>query len=225
MTDANIEWLIVVCQDTDVLVMLTTLCSNFCSEVWIKAGTSKDPNFIAVHMIWFEESLRENMMAFHALTGCNTTSQFSGTGKKSAWSVFKECPILLKHLGEAEQFVCKLYQHSTDKIYVNELRYILFNKVDAKIEKLLPTKDAQITQHIRRVNYQTMLWRQCLDWKPELPSPLNSGWELIDNQLKPVLFTQDPVLSCNNSSCICNWYLAYCILSKIITFSIIIITK
>ena len=81
--------------------------------------------------------------------------------------------MLLKHLGEAEQpdqdtismaekFVCKLYHHSTDKISVNELRNILFNKVDAKIENLPPTKDT-LTQHKRRVNYQTLVWRQCLD--------------------------------------------------------------
>ena len=109
-------------------------------------------------MIWFEESLRENMMAFDALAGCDTTSPFSGIGKKSAWSVFEECPMLLKHLGEAEQpdqdtismaekFVCKLYQHSTDKISVNELRNILFNKVDAKIKKSSTNQRCSYTSH------------------------------------------------------------------------------
>ena len=111
--------------------------------------------------------------------------------------------MLLKQLGHSEQpdqdtiskiclQIVSAFQNSTDKISVNELRYILFNKVDAKIENLPPTKDA-LTQHIRRVNYQTLVWRQCLDSKPELPSPLNSGWVLIDHQLNPVLFTQDPV--------------------------------
>ena len=80
------------CHDTDVLVILIALCSICFSEVWMKAEMSKDHNFIVVHMLFLEDNIHENMTEFHALTGCHTTSQFAGIGKKSSWSVFQRNP-------------------------------------------------------------------------------------------------------------------------------------
>jgi hypothetical protein len=35
-------------------------------------------------------------MEFHAVTGCDTTSQFSGKGKRNCWKVFLKEPDLLQ---------------------------------------------------------------------------------------------------------------------------------
>lgn len=62
-----------------------------------------------------------SLLGFHALTGCDSTSQFAGISKKSAWKIFKEEARLLNGLGKSDQidseeekdieeFVCKLYQ-------------------------------------------------------------------------------------------------------------------
>ncbi|KAL8561204.1 hypothetical protein ACOMHN_029275 [Nucella lapillus] len=67
---------------------------------------------------------RESLLAFHAITGSDSTSQFAGIGKKSAWNVFLDNPHLLQRLGmedfpdeevlmDAESFVCKLYNPNT----------------------------------------------------------------------------------------------------------------
>ena len=57
----------------------------------------------------------ENLLGFHAITGCDTVSSFAEHGKKLCWAVFLQHPELLKGAGrdgaiaEVEQFVCHLY--------------------------------------------------------------------------------------------------------------------
>lgn len=110
----------VVSRDTDVLVLLVAHLPMLCQYVWMFAGTSTKRYYIAVHKIVISEMKRNSLLAFHALTGCDTTSQFVGIGKVTAWKIFESCPELLQHLGEvhhvpdevlssAEVFVCKLY--------------------------------------------------------------------------------------------------------------------
>ena len=43
---------------------------------------------ISVHKITLPEEKRKSLLAFHALTGCDTTSQFVGIGKQKAWRAF-----------------------------------------------------------------------------------------------------------------------------------------
>jgi len=73
-----------------------------------------------VHKITLPEEKRKSLLAFHAITECDTTSQFVGTGKQKAWKAFDGRSMeLLEHLGEespsnanvladAEAFVCQL---------------------------------------------------------------------------------------------------------------------
>ena len=50
------------------------------------AGTSRQRRYIPVHRIPLSEEKRKSLLAFHAITGCDTTSQFYGVGKASAKS-------------------------------------------------------------------------------------------------------------------------------------------
>jgi len=88
-------------------------------------GTSRQRRYIPVHSIPLSEEKRKSLLALHAITGCDTTSQFYGVGKASAWKVFEDAPDLLEHLEEdsqisadvlakAEAFVCKLYNPLLD---------------------------------------------------------------------------------------------------------------
>ena len=63
------ERVIVSCRDTDVLVLLSphTLCRE----------TKSRP----VHNIELTPTLQENILSYHAVTGCDTVSQLSGQGK------------------------------------------------------------------------------------------------------------------------------------------------
>ena len=119
-------------------------------------------------------------LAFHAITGCDTTSQFYGVGKASAWKVFEDAPDLLEHLGEesqisadvlvkAEAFVCKLYNPGTQEVEINKERAAEFRKSKKDLDALPPTQDALIL-HIKRANYQTMVWKKALEPCPSLPT-------------------------------------------------------
>ena len=91
-TRRGYERMIVCCKDTDVLLLLCVFCNYVSKEVWMKAGTKKRPKMTRIHDIRLDEDIRQGLLAFHALTGCDTTSQFAGITKKSAWKVFVKAP-------------------------------------------------------------------------------------------------------------------------------------
>ena len=62
-------------------------------------GTKKDPKYVPVHEMKLDAALRSVLPAFHALTGCDTVSQFAGHGKVTAWKVFENNSQLLASLG------------------------------------------------------------------------------------------------------------------------------
>ena len=92
-----------------------------CPTVWIFSGTVERKKYIPVHRIPLSGEKRSSLLAFHAITGCDTVSQFAGIGKQLAWKTFHCCsPELLQHLGDnspsdekvlldAEAFLCKMY--------------------------------------------------------------------------------------------------------------------
>jgi hypothetical protein len=69
---------------------------------------------------------------FHASTGCDTTNQFAGHGKKTALHVFLEDPSLLEKISKhepndtiqsyAEEFVVHLYSRSSVETSINNLQ-------------------------------------------------------------------------------------------------------
>ena len=150
------------------------------------AGTSRQRRYIPVHRIPLSEEKRKSLLAFHAITGCDTKSQFYGVDKASAWKVFEDVPGLLEHLGEesqisadvlakAEAFVCKLYNQGTQEVEINKKRAAAFRKFKKDLDALPPTQDALIL-HIKRANYQTMVWNKALEPCPSLPKPEQNGW-------------------------------------------------
>ena len=96
------------------------------------AGTTKQRECYPVHTITqhLPTPITDNILRFHALKGCDTTSSFTGFGKRKCWKVFEEFPTLIRGLGrdgpkdEIEEFVCRLYRA---QIVVNidaELTYL-----------------------------------------------------------------------------------------------------
>jgi len=79
--------------------------------------TSKGTECYPAHAIYQKIALEvvENLLGFHAITGCDTVSSFAELGKKLYWAVFLQHPELLLGVGrdgaiaEVEQFVCHLY--------------------------------------------------------------------------------------------------------------------
>ena len=134
----------------------------------------------------------DNIIAFHAVTGCDVTSQFSGKGKRTCWKVFLKKPELLHAIGSsaectddamkgAEKFVCHLYGYGNCES-INEVRLKMFVKGKFTIESLPPTADA-LSYHLMRSDYQAFIWKTALTNFMDLPSPDEKGWTINDGKL------------------------------------------
>ena len=108
-------------------------------------------------------------------------------------------PSLLKHLdamgkfelGQVEKFVMKLYNLSTRSTDVNSLQVEMFHRV-GDLEKLPPTQDALI-QHLLRCEDQWLIWCSPHIVVLNQPPAEGYGWKFHQQQMTPVLMTQDPM--------------------------------
>ena len=166
------------------------------------SGTSKKRRYIPIDAVFSKppRGSATSLLAFHALTGCDTTSYIANHTKQSSWKVFKEHHELLKNLGigelteetikSSEMFVCRIYNvDKTDS--VDAARHILFAKT-GKPEAMAPTSDA-LYFHLRRVHHQVMIWRKAHCPTPELHAPTEMGWKLGESGLQPILMSLSPI--------------------------------
>ena len=193
--------------DTDVLVLCIAHFENLqCRELWFRTGAKDRLRFIPVHLLHSSlgQPLCKALPAFHALTGCDSTSALQGIGKTTAWK------ILLKHnqfqhqlsyfgadstetdesLISTEAFICSLYNRGGQLTKADDVRYLLFCQKNKKSEELPPTSDS-LALHIKRANFQTCIWKRALEAMQNLPSPEGHGWKVVENSLVPVLLTKE----------------------------------
>ena len=188
--DAAIRWyqqINVICQDTDILVLLLAHQPNLFPAVWMFTRRAKRKLYVPVHQICLSEETRNSLLAFHSITGCDTTSQFAGIGKQPSWSIFVTCPRLLQRLGkdespeekvlcDAEAFICQLYNKGTEKTLINRERASTFRRAKKSLDSLPPSQDV-LHLHIKRAHYQTFtmscaaeprgIWMALWRWYPE----------------------------------------------------------
>lgn len=91
-----------------------------------------------------------------------------------------------------EQFVIHLYIQNTKCENINELRVMMATK--SSLDKLPPTRNA-LKQHCLRTLYQTIIWKNALMPKPNIPPYLHYGWQNISGDIKPIFMTQNSVPS------------------------------
>ena len=89
--------LLVICRVTDVMLLLVHFIPAQTAEVWVFSGTAKKRKCYPIHELSerLAKPLRDNLRGFHAFTGCDTTSAFSGHGKRSCWKTFQNHPHLV----------------------------------------------------------------------------------------------------------------------------------
>ena len=95
-------------------------------------------------------------------------------------------------------------------------RYWVFCQKRQKNDGLPPTTDS-LQLHIKRANYQVMVWKRSLQASQQLPTPVGNGWEMDDGCLRPLLMAKDAApkglaeltvckclkTACKTNSCIC----------------------
>ena len=119
---AHMETIVAAVRDTDVLLLLLAHYVRMgCTLLYIKAGMYNAPKYFPVHEIrmLLPVDLVDTLLAFHAITGCYSVSQFSGHGNKTAWAIFKQHHTDLIGLGKGslteniatpiEKFICTIY--------------------------------------------------------------------------------------------------------------------
>jgi hypothetical protein len=146
------------------------------------------------------------LLAMHALSGCDTASYPYGKGKITAintllngdfqgLAVLGEVGVSETELIEAAMpFFLRLYGQKT-VVSLESARFKLFtkNKTNAKVMSLPPTY-SNFLQHVLRCHLQVMLWKAANQSAPPIESTDLShfGWELKDNIPCPVVSRDHP---------------------------------
>ena len=72
--EAGFERIIIASIDPDVLVRVIHFAAQMSRELWMRTATAKQRRFIAVADIRLPPTLRRNIPAYHAITGCDSRS-------------------------------------------------------------------------------------------------------------------------------------------------------
>src|SRR6476469_193079 len=137
------------------------------------------------------------LLAAHALTGCDTASYLFGKGKTSAVAAMLKHEVGLEELGEHEtnihdvltagrKFINVLYKERIPYTSMNRLRHAIFvsTKNTPKIKTLPPTEPA-LDEHIKRAHLQTMLWKAADQVQPPHVNISECGWVVIEEVPTP----------------------------------------
>ena len=129
----------------------------------------------------------------------------------TAWKTLMSDPELIQNLGEdsfeesdykkIEKFFCILYGMPNEDS-IDRVRFQLFLK-KRNPEALPPTSDA-LYLHIKRVHFQSIIWRKAIFPRPSLPDATDFGYEMTDTGLKPLLMTKDGIPSSALKFTYCN---------------------
>ncbi|ELT89202.1 hypothetical protein CAPTEDRAFT_223408 [Capitella teleta] len=151
-----------------------------------------------------------SLLAFHALSGCDTVSSFFGKGKRSAWQAWQACPDLTSALLELsspvshdsvkrvlpiiETFVTRLYGVESVDL-VNAARKTLFLNKGKQFVQIPPSSDALQLHLLRAVHQSAFVWGGLLIRDPLVPSPEEWGWQRSGSAFVPHYISLPPLSS------------------------------
>lgn len=223
---------IIVGEDTDLLVIITQLASDLNNIYFRKEGRGSDPHEYFGSDSFKYPDMKQIVMFLHAFSGCDTTSCFYKMGKNKLINCFSHeklielasifynsTPDVDVLVSNACEIIRGMYSNKAEKKLIeksnsfslNDLRYLHFSKAKLKtkfsLESLPPTEGAA-KQHAFRVFYQIQLWLgttnlQATDW----------GWQIRNEYLIPIGSTDLPIpqklfdqitCSCSKKGCIDN---------------------
>lgn len=213
--------------DSDVAILSLHFQPKLDVEIYLQMGTGFRERIYQVGSNDLSLEVLDALPSIHALSGCDSTSAFSGIGKKKIYKTVTKEKTFLKAAGllgtsmlidesvldTLEEMFCRLYGYKKDGS-INECRYkaILRKKKLPKPEKVPPTQDS-LRLHFMRCNYQIQEWRNALDVNHVPNDPDGCGWERNENVLEIKWMTAKPApeellefttCACKKTSCITN---------------------
>ncbi len=199
------EKIVIFAKENEVLLLLIHHFDRMgCKELWLQKGSSKKRVYVPVHTIAqnLPVDVKENLLAYHFLTGSRSTSHLHGIGKISGWKIFENNAKMLSGLGEStlasesidssEEFCVKLYKVDDGIKTADSARFSLFRKLKS-LPNLPPTTDA-LRFHIYRCNYQTQILKNAHRNNTPAEDADHNGWRLNENkQFEPILSSLEAV--------------------------------
>ena len=203
----------VICDDTDVFVLLTyfvhkhAISSTILMEATHNERTIVDINATVEKYSQFIPSL----LALHALTGCDTVPKYYGIGKKKAFNALVKNELSLANIGDIErtvdeilpvvgEFIALCYGVKSKKIRkqnMSSIRYHLWNKktksskisTAPKLCSLPPTHEVFV-ENLKRGVSQCILWENSLLQDPPNIDFCEYGYykDTLNRVLRPVMF-------------------------------------
>ena len=197
--DATSE-IFVMSPDTDVLVIMISFAEQLLENTYFTMSTERK---IRVASAYKElgSSKSKALIAFHALTGCDTTGKFFGNGKGQWFKNFQKADKAvveqiatvgmqtpLEEMIELERFVAKVYCPKSKSIStLSEARWHLFCRRPDDCEKL-PPSSAAFAQHVLRAHFQAAIWYGADTSHQLVMDPGEYGWALSNNGYSPISF-------------------------------------
>lgn len=206
--DSKCTTIVVRSPDTDVFLLLLAYVNKIKKHLIFDTGTGNNRRQIDISIV--KDKLSPNvcnaLIGLHSFTGCDTVSSFTGKGKIKPFSIMCNDPKLVtcfEKLGTQEEledtlvrglqnFVCRLYGYPS-ATGVDDVRLKMVKKRftpgdDRPLAQchgmdlsLLPPCERSLLNHIKRANYQTMIWRRASQAHPQLPCPEDNGWKRSDS--------------------------------------------
>ena len=196
------DHVIIVGEDIDLLVLLTSLASGVENIHFQKSGKGELAE-VLYSTTSFKHSSQDAIIFLHAFSGCDTTSALYGHGKKKFYSaldkslklqemvsVFSQPDTCTEKIAEVgERFLVTLYGGDMETQTLDELRYHNFVKSAMKnkssLTRLPPTRDAA-RYHSLRTYHQVQMWLGVEK------NPVKWGWMRSSQGLTPITTTKDP---------------------------------
>ncbi|CAM1319304.1 Uncharacterised protein g7168 [Pycnogonum litorale] len=187
----------ILADDTDIFVLLVFFCWVYkpVAHVSMRKYDGKVIDITATASKLGDKCF--DLLAVHALSGCDTVSYPFGKGKVSALNLMLKLDLNLHVFTEPDaeevdwmkagiDFLSYLY---CGKIMesLNNLRYTLFSrkKDPPKIQTLPPT-DKSAIEHIKRARLQVLIWRAADQIEPPADNIFLFGWRIEDDVPVPV---------------------------------------
>jgi hypothetical protein len=187
------ESVIIHSEDTDVRLLCIAFASQIAVPMYQRCKASARTTYIDITKASLiqGESVSRALPGYHAFTGCDSVSFFSGRGKSAGLKLIKynqKYQDLFVKLGKdwdlcdtmfelLQEFTCLMYAKTTKCVDVNSLRYEMCVSKKGKVEShhLPPCKNT-LYKHCERACYQACIWNRCLEANAYIPSPVGKGW-------------------------------------------------
>ena len=197
--------------DTDVFVLLVKFSQQISQNVLFDTGTGNRRHLVTVKKVAQDigSDMCDSLPSLHSYTGCDTVSAFVRKGKLLPLRLLKKYPQFLetfKSLGKTssldektihdlEHFTCLMYKDNLKELSINRLRYKIFLQRYIPTSGILSTNDGidmsllppcltSLSEHMKRANYQALIWQKADEQYPDIPSPEGHGWCKDNDNLK-----------------------------------------